>query len=106
MAFPKTNKGARKNPLFGQFPISKRVPSSQTTYCRLVVFHYVKQNFTTSTNLRDTFIDDVVYETKRFVIDEGNIAAARIGKSLAKFSGSFDISLFSYSKLESSNLSG
>jgi len=92
----RTDKGVRKNPTFGQFPISERLPASRTTYCRLVVFHYKKQNFGISSNFREAGIGaDFIapFDVEKFTIEE-DIASVKTSKSLDNPSATFDISLF------------
>jgi len=89
---PRTEQGARKNPLFGQFNISDRLPASRTSYCRAVFFHYLKQNFGRSSNLRAKFDPKTVLKTDRFIVEE-EILSCRISKSLDSPSATFNLSL-------------
>jgi len=94
MANPRTDKGARKNPLLGQFPISERVPASRTSYCRIVVFHYERQNFKFASNVNPTeSTTSVILKTERIIIEE-EVSSLRISKSLSNPSGIFDATLF------------
>ena len=93
MSLPRTDKGERKNPLFGQFAIANRYPAARTSYCRMVVFHYTKQNFGTASNVRGTFPDSTVFKTKQFTIEE-EIKSMRVSKSLDNPSATFSVSLF------------
>jgi len=93
----KTDKGNRKNPTFGQFPISERLPASRTTYCRLVVFHYTRQNFGTASSIRNNLVgppvDESTFDINQFTIEE-EIFSVTTSKSLDKPAGTFNISLF------------
>jgi len=90
----KSNLKKRKNPPFGRFPISKRVAAPRTSYVKLVVYHYAKQNFGVASNIRARFRSADIWETEVFTIPETSVASVNIAKQIANPSGTFDIMLF------------
>jgi hypothetical protein len=91
------SKSTLKNRLgapFGQFPINRRDPSSRTTFCRVIVYHYFKQNFGIASHVegRGRFRSAVLNEVERTVI-ESDLESVSINKSIGSPSANFDISL-------------
>jgi len=89
----KSNLEKRKNPPFGKFPISSRVPASRTSYAQMVVYHYTKQNFGIGSTLREPFPDNVSFNVEVIQL-EAEIASMKTSKSLSQTSGTFDVMLF------------
>lgn len=84
---------SRRKSAFGKsFPINQRVASSTTSYCRVVHWHYTKQNFGVSSNVRGPFYDGVVFDATESVIEDA-IVSLKINKELGKPSATFDLTL-------------
>lgn len=84
--------GARYESPFGKFSLAKRIPATKSSFCRIRVFHYVKQNFGTPTSFRDEIPNSDVVETEVFDI-QSHIAGININKSISNPSATFQVSL-------------
>lgn len=77
---------------FRGFSLDDRSPATTTSYCRVVFWHYVKQNFGIASNVRGSFSQSLVNKVERETI-ENEVISVKINKENDRPSGTFDITL-------------
>lgn len=81
---------------FNSAPIGIRNPRSRTSYVSVVVYHYVKQNFGTPSNIQSqSQIDQLTTEMKKVKIEilEEEVTSCTVSKSLSNPSSSFEFQI-------------
>jgi hypothetical protein len=91
MGGEKFNISKRKSAFRG-FSLSNRVPATTTSYCRIIVWHYVKQNFGVASNVRGNFSRSLVFKTEKILI-ENEVTSVKINKEANRPSATFDATL-------------
>lgn len=81
---------------FNSAPLSTRNVGTRTSYVSVVVYHYVKQNFGTPSNIQSqSQINELTSEMRSvetFVVEE-EVASCQISKSISSASATFELQL-------------
>jgi len=83
----------RREFAFKGYPLGRRTASTTTSFARLKVWHYTKQNFGTPSNVRGSFSSSTIYDV---VEDEyeNDLFSVKINKEIGRPSATFDVVLF------------